>query len=168
MPDEQGQGISRRDLLKKGAALGGAVVWATPVVQTLGMGRAYASTASPPPDGGKDISYIGINVVDCEGEVNDFFVKWEAEGGWENNPGAAPECEDKDSLPAGMNGGSLGFDIQPGPNDSCKWLLIPDNYSGCTIDVWVKAGSSQSTPIPCNKYLGVSPGPLLVCSAPIT
>ncbi len=165
MPDEQGQGISRRDLLKKGAALGGAVVWATPVVQTLGMGRAYASTASPPPDGGKDISYIGIN-VDCDG--NAFFVKWE-DGGWENEPGAAPECADREDLPSGMDGGSLGFDIQPGPDDSCKMLKIPDVYGGCTITVWVKAGSSQSTEFPCRTYSEPPVGSyFLVCSAPIT
>ncbi len=38
--------ISRREILKRGALVGGAVVWATPVVQTLGMGRAFAQTPS--------------------------------------------------------------------------------------------------------------------------
>ncbi len=38
--------ISRREILKRGAFVGGAVVWATPVVQTLGMGRAFAATPS--------------------------------------------------------------------------------------------------------------------------
>ena len=47
------QGISRRDLLTRGAALGGvaalggAVVWVTPLVQMVGMGRAFAQTVSP-------------------------------------------------------------------------------------------------------------------------
>lgn len=38
--------ITRREILKRGAFVGGAVVWATPVVQTLGMGRAFAATPS--------------------------------------------------------------------------------------------------------------------------
>jgi hypothetical protein len=40
-------GVSRRDFLKRGAALGGAIAWATPVVQTIGMRAAFAQTASP-------------------------------------------------------------------------------------------------------------------------
>jgi hypothetical protein len=40
-------GITRRDLLKRGALVGGAVLWATPVVQVVGMGRAYAKDVSP-------------------------------------------------------------------------------------------------------------------------
>lgn len=41
------QGLTRRDILKRGAALGGALVWATPVVQVVGMGRARAQVPSP-------------------------------------------------------------------------------------------------------------------------
>jgi hypothetical protein len=46
-------GVDRRTMLRR-AAMGGAVVWATPVVQTLGMSVAAASTityvACPPND----------------------------------------------------------------------------------------------------------------------
>jgi hypothetical protein len=106
MTENETQGITRRDLLKRGAVLGGAVVWATPVVQTLGMGRAYANTASPV---GKDISYIGINVTDCAvGDAGDFFAKWE-DGDWEDKPGAAPECADKEDLAPGVESGGKGF-----------------------------------------------------------
>jgi len=38
--------ISRREILKRGAVVGGAVLWVTPVVQTLGMGQAFAQTPS--------------------------------------------------------------------------------------------------------------------------
>lgn len=38
--------ITRREMLKRGAVIGGTVLWATPVVQTLGMGRAFAATPS--------------------------------------------------------------------------------------------------------------------------
>ncbi len=41
-------GITRRDALKRGAVVGGAVIWASPVVQTIGMRDAWAqSTPSP-------------------------------------------------------------------------------------------------------------------------
>ena len=146
MPENKGEGISRRDLLRKGAVLGGAVVWVTPVVQTLGMGRAFAQTASPV---GKDISYIGINVSNCEVNGAPFFLKWE-DGAWEDSPGAGPSCAEKEDLPAGVNGGGLGFRVGVGPNDSCKSLFIPAEYEGCTVEVWVKAGSESSTPEPCN------------------
>ena len=38
--------LTRREALKRGAVIGGTVLWVTPVVQTLGMGRAYAQTPS--------------------------------------------------------------------------------------------------------------------------
>lgn len=39
--------VSRRDFLKRGALLGGALVWTTPVVQAVGMTPALAQVASP-------------------------------------------------------------------------------------------------------------------------
>jgi hypothetical protein len=35
MDEETNEGLGRRDLLKRGAVLGGAVIWTTPVVQSL-------------------------------------------------------------------------------------------------------------------------------------
>lgn len=43
---EPNYGITRRDMLKRGAIFGGAVMWSTPVVQTVGMSRALAATPS--------------------------------------------------------------------------------------------------------------------------
>jgi hypothetical protein len=40
------QGLTRRELLKKGAILGGALAWATPTVQIIGMQPAFASHVS--------------------------------------------------------------------------------------------------------------------------
>lgn len=40
------QEITRREVLKRGAVVGATVLWVTPVVQTLGMGRAFAATPS--------------------------------------------------------------------------------------------------------------------------
>jgi hypothetical protein len=43
---EPDQGLTRRELIRKGAILGGTVMWVTPVVQTVGMSRALAATPS--------------------------------------------------------------------------------------------------------------------------
>lgn len=53
MSEHEGQtdGLGRRQLLKRGALMGGALVWATPVVQTL-SGPALAATGSPGDVGG--------------------------------------------------------------------------------------------------------------------
>ena len=54
-------GITRREALRRGALLGGALTWATPIVQVLGMKPALAQAVSPachveirvgPPSGG--------------------------------------------------------------------------------------------------------------------
>lgn len=42
-----GSGLTRREALKRAAVVGGAI-WAAPVVQTIGAGRAWASHASCP------------------------------------------------------------------------------------------------------------------------
>lgn len=157
---EESQGITRRDLLRRGAVLGGAVVWTTPVVQTLGMGRAFAQTASP--EGGKDISYIAIN-VDCG--TTKFFVKWEDDKGWENEPGQAPSCADEsDPIFDGMNGGSLGFGVTM-LSESCARLSIPEAYRGCTLTIWVKGGNESSTDTPCNTVPYNGEASLTVCTA---
>jgi hypothetical protein len=47
--NESGKGqpsVSRREALKKGAMIGGTVLWVAPLVQTIGMTGAYAQTTS--------------------------------------------------------------------------------------------------------------------------
>ena len=43
----QQTGLTRREVLKKGAVLGGALAWGTPVVQVIGMRPAVAQVTSP-------------------------------------------------------------------------------------------------------------------------
>jgi hypothetical protein len=45
--DQERAGPNRRDVLRRGAILGGAMVWTVPVVQTFG-GAAFAATGTPP------------------------------------------------------------------------------------------------------------------------
>ena len=69
-------GLTRRELLKRGAALGGAVVWATPIVQAVGMQSALAQVPSPACD-----SRVCANVL-----VNDVVV-----GSWFCEPTTAED-----------------------------------------------------------------------------
>lgn len=46
-PVEPSGALTRRQALKRGAILGGALAWATPVVQVVGMRPALAQTVSP-------------------------------------------------------------------------------------------------------------------------
>lgn len=149
--EQSGQGITRRDLLRRGAVLGGAVVWTTPVVQTLGMGRAFAQTASPVENGGKDVSYAVIS-WQCDGST--LKVKWEPGQGL-STQGALPDCDNiggsyASSVPAG-----LSVQIDPA-NKACILVNVPDEAAfGCSgavgnVQAWVKAGSSESSLEPCH------------------
>ena len=46
--DDTRSGVTRREAIKKGAIVGGTVMWVAPLVQTVGMSPASAQTASPP------------------------------------------------------------------------------------------------------------------------
>jgi hypothetical protein len=145
MPENSSQGITRRDLLKRGAALGGAVVWVTPVVQTVGMGRAFATTASPAPCT-PGISYIAMNVT-CGGV--DYFIKWEAPGSWEIDPGTAPGCE-ASFTPTGqkISGATLGFSVSVDANGFAT-VSIPVS---CTVNKVAVKGSQN-----CDVFNGPIP-----------
>jgi hypothetical protein len=152
MPPSTNQGITRRDILKKGAVLGGAVVWVTPIVQSVGMGRAFAQAVSPcmPP-----ISYIAMNVT-CDGDQ--FFIKWEGDEflDFEFEPGNTPDCPftmNEDHVYGGIGG--LGFEVDPQPDGTHIITVGP----GCTVElVAVKGGqecdvfappSGGSFPVSC-------------------
>lgn len=70
------RGVSRRSVIKRGAIAGGAVLWATPVVQSLGSASAYAwqhgSEPRPPPDGKCACfeSIKGIVAVGCRPDMS--------------------------------------------------------------------------------------------------
>ena len=49
VPGAGGSPVSRRDALKRGAVIGGTLVWTVPVVQAVSMTAAHAESASAPP-----------------------------------------------------------------------------------------------------------------------
>ena len=142
MPPNPSQGITRRDLLKRGAVLGGAVVWVTPIVQSVGMGRAFAQATSPctPP-----ISYIAMNVT-CGGIP--YFIKWEADEGefglFEPDPSSVPGCEIFTPMGAKMDGDDLGFSVSVDPGGIATVTVGP----GCTVLAGVVKGGQLCNLIP--------------------
>lgn len=44
-----GAGWTRREAIRRGATLGGVLIWAAPTVQIIHMSRAFAQTTSPTP-----------------------------------------------------------------------------------------------------------------------
>jgi hypothetical protein len=161
--EEVNQGLTRRDLLRRGVVLGGAVIWTTPVVQTLGMGRAFAQTASPI-EGGKDISYL-VLAWSCDSGETWSHTKFNENGTPE--AGQIPDCGDKVTAdpPDGLGSTAAndpGFGVTvDGP---CATITIPSSLDGCTVVAFLKAGSAQSTTDPCQGPLPVTSG-VPVCTS---
>lgn len=156
MPPSSNQGITRRDLLKKGAVLGGAVVWVTPIVQSVGMGRAFAEVVSPctPP-----ISYIAMNVTcpDIDDKLTgdfEYFIKWEGDDfvDWEDDPKETPGCpfprfaeKVYGGFPNLPDRPGLGFSVEPQP-DGTHIITVP---ADCTVHlVAVKGGQECDVFVP--------------------
>lgn len=59
------EGLTRRQLLKRGAVLGGGLLWAAPAVQVIGMTRAVAQEASPAEPGTGGFGNCAGTVVDA-------------------------------------------------------------------------------------------------------
>lgn len=139
MGEGASQGITRRDLLRRGAVLGGAVVWTTPMVQTLGMGRAFAQTASPV---GTDISYIAITWRCGDGPY--FFTKNEedgtADGKWEPDPGSIPGCEGQLPGHPGATKVDNPTEFSVEYNGNCATITVDNTLAGCEINYVLKGG----------------------------
>lgn len=61
--DDTRSGVTRREAIKKGAIVGGTVLWVAPLVQSVGMGSASAQTPSP---GGGPCVCTGTNSFDAK------------------------------------------------------------------------------------------------------
>ena len=118
-------GISRREALRRGAIAGGAIVWASPVVQTIGMRKAYAQTTPAV----TDISFIAL-LLECGSTT--YRIKWETDF-----TGAPDECG---------NSFSIG-DCPPGD-------LPAGSTSACPADVSASVNPNGSVtvtfPASCN------------------
>jgi hypothetical protein len=160
MTERSGDGLSRREALKRVAVLGGTLAWATPVVQTISAGPAFAQypTVEGP-------SHIALNVT-CNGTA--FFIKYETDlcresGGvdcFEDDPGQVPGCELL-FTPTGTGTGADGDDLAggftgslPDPSTGCITITVP---LGCTVDQSAVKKGQECCPGPSD------PDPLVFC-----
>ena len=105
MDDLERQGLTRREMLRKGVITGGAALaWAAPVVTTVGLNSAMAATTSPVVN--LDLSYIAIN-FDCGSGT--MYSKFD--GVWSGGAGQVEsQCAGTGiSTANGVDAGALGF-----------------------------------------------------------
>ena len=128
-----GEGITRREALKQGAKLTGAILWVTPVVQSVGMSPAFAQVTSPV-DRECTVWYaIKIDPSDPDGPCIDIFNQ--------DDPNGVGQCLDVDDLEtAPVEGGCdhiVGFTT---PSDPDPWTITLD--SDCELKAcFIKAGN---------------------------
>lgn len=131
-----GTAITRRQALRRGALLGGTLMWTTPVVQTLGMDRALAAEPS--------------------GTCDLYCVKYETGSGWTSIGKGVGNCvtcptDATDGPPARLGAGAVSGSAETGFTvtlpagcsvfDSAE-TGTPDEFAGQS-GVWVKCGSEQ-------------------------
>jgi len=145
-------GISRRTLLRRGAVVGGSLIWTVPVVHTLAAPSAAAGT---PLDG---ISFVAV-VINCDG-LN-YRMKWEVNGTL-----VGPESGSGFSIPGGPQM-TQHSDIQAGPAPGATASLVGESVlisaaTNCLlVDFVVKHG-------PCNVGPGTVGLPAVGGSGPWT
>lgn len=129
-------GISRRTLLRRGAVVGGALLWTTPIVQSIPH-PAFAA-GSPPPDG-KAISYVAVVITCADGRTLRAKVNTEEGATWESAPGPPRDKASASCYPPGyfdaatesVNGGGLGLMLIIHPLDPSKATLsVPGILTG--------------------------------------
>ncbi|MBT8206897.1 MAG: hypothetical protein HKN07_05245 [Acidimicrobiia bacterium] len=135
--------VTRREMLKRGAVTGVAIAWATPVIQTVSMSKAFAQTASdmpttttttePPPPA----TYYAVkieptnNCVDISGQTN---------------PTGAGQCLDVDAIVTPVAGGCAhiaSINNANADNKPTPWEVVLED--GCTpLDMacYIKTGGS--------------------------
>lgn len=142
------EGLTRRELLKRGAALGGALAWATPAVQLVGMSRAMASHVS-------DLC-ICVKLEGCSNESGE----WVELGS--NNPGNCLDSADTSGCdsdyPAGEDpefavgqctgaNANAEFCIEFNEEDGTATIHFPERCSLIALAEKVGGGTDPST---CN------------------
>lgn len=133
-------GISRRDLLRRGAVVGGTLVWAAPAVQTISRAALAQTPGTAPPGDCHAISYLALVISNGQ----DYQFKIEADGTVEAEvPMAVPHC----GAPPGWNAtGNIGgfpagttWDIR----DECCWsVTVPTGYT--LVGVAMGAGGDST------------------------
>lgn len=116
--------VSRREALKRGAAVGVGVLWATPAVQAVSMVRSAAAAASPPPE---DAVYYGIKVEE-DGKCEDI---WDQIGRDTDPNRPKGKCLTPNAGPFGVAPGGCAKVVSTKTPDSGEWVI--ELAAGCEI-----------------------------------
>lgn len=140
------EGVSRRNMLKKSALVGGTMVWAAPVVQSF-TAPAFGDSHGTPQ--GQDISFVAI-LVQCGNFT--YRLKWEINGDHTGLESADPECGNEFAL-GNCNPGDLdaatGTGCPSGVSASFNSAngTVTVNLGSCTLlDYVVKCGQTCAGP----------------------
>ena len=132
------EGVSRRSMLKKSALVGGTMVWAAPVVQSI-TSPAFAQGTPDTNGGTQDISFVAM-LLDCSGSL--YRIKF--------NDGNVANPEYGQSFSVAQCNTQLGQDdpnvvdakptgVTATENADGSWTV---NLGTCTlVDYVVKCGS---------------------------
>lgn len=154
--------VSRRDMLRRSALVGGALVWTAPAVQTL---ASPAFAAGSPREENQCVVFYRFKL-----NVSDGAFVFEAEECGGNLPGGCvPDGYGDDSrlCPTGYNPttGALTFSdglvvtLRLSTDGQCATLSLP---AGCqALDVDLKGGNGENV---CEEDLNTVPGGVQLCS----
>jgi hypothetical protein len=164
-------GGSRRDFLRKSAIAGGTVVFAAPVIQTIGMKAAGAQTISPHGPGDECDTQISVNY--SVGGKLEFGSNGDFNGNGPCDLSGCPtfgNADDIEHLKMAVTSASwitettvagrrcVRFDL-----GALETHLNAHHVDNCSISaVMVKAGSNRSTDLVCETQGGGN-GVLTVC-----
>ena len=145
-------GPARRDFLKRSAALGGALVWVTPVVQVVGMRPAFAQTVSP--GGVCDVFYAVKIDPDEPGPTHCVSIHMQT------NPNTQ-QCLDVDATGVVPIDGGCAFVTAVDMTDPKKWLITLDPQCEFQIGAaMLKSGSEDDFCV--SDGIGYDSGPNIV------
>lgn len=143
-------GIDRRRFLQRAAMAGAAAAWTAPLVKTISGTPAFAQGVSgtPPPQEGKDLSYVVVFYTCAESPNETCAVKWDVEsGGAEAGDFSIPECGDRSG---GTCGDPAHFTFSGSGTSASVCLSEAGIAAGCSITSGMaKCGSIHSTSNPC-------------------
>jgi hypothetical protein len=132
-------GLSRRDMLKRSAVVGGTMVWAVPMMATVAEARPTGSQPPPPPNEGATYSEV-VAIVTCAAAT--YRVKYSPQG---DSPGAITpsDCGPTWTLGKGKNEGSAPCDdFHKGTGVTvCPPSLLAQATLGSDGSVSILAGS---------------------------
>ena len=138
------QQVTRREMLKRGAATGVAIAWATPVVQSISMSKAFAQTVSEP-------TTTTTTTTTAPPVTTYYAVKIEPTNrcvdiSGQTSPKGEGQCLDVDAIVTPIAGGCAHIASISNAHEDNKptpWVVVLED--GCTpLDMacYIKTGGS--------------------------